>query len=157
MAGIWNFIPRNVPRMFVAMPRSNSSGSMSASGAGIGPSVALLNAASSRAVRRQGLVDQVAHRLGVGHVGADRERPAAARPRCRCATDSSAAVSRAPRTTAAPGGGERLGGGRADALARAPATRATSPAHRQWSVHDACLLVMAHLDARCLSITISND
>src|SRR6266581_2153727 len=48
MAGIWNFIPRKVPRMLVAMPRSNSSGSMSASGAGIGPAVALLNAASSR-------------------------------------------------------------------------------------------------------------
>ncbi len=48
MTGIWNFIPRNVPRMLVAMPRSNSSASMSASGAGSGPSVALLNAASSR-------------------------------------------------------------------------------------------------------------
>ena len=48
MALIWYFIPRNVPRMFVAIPRSNSAGSISASGAGIGPSVALLNAASRR-------------------------------------------------------------------------------------------------------------
>src|SRR6266568_528567 len=48
MAGIWNFMPRNVPRMLVAIPRSNSVTSMSASGAGSGPSVALLNAASSR-------------------------------------------------------------------------------------------------------------
>ena len=48
MAPIWYFIPRNVPRIFVAMPRSNSRGSISARGAGIGPSVALLNAASSR-------------------------------------------------------------------------------------------------------------
>ena len=48
IAGIWNFIPRNVPRMLVAMPRSNSAMSISASGAGSGPSVALLNAASSR-------------------------------------------------------------------------------------------------------------
>ncbi len=48
MAGIWNFMPRKVPRMLVAMPRSNSATSISASGAGNGPSVALLNAASSR-------------------------------------------------------------------------------------------------------------
>ena len=47
MAGIWNFMPRKVPRMFVAMPTSNSPGSMSASGVGIGPALALLNAASS--------------------------------------------------------------------------------------------------------------
>ena len=48
MAGTWNFIPRNVPRMLVAMPSSNSAGSIWASGAGDGPAVALLNAASSR-------------------------------------------------------------------------------------------------------------
>jgi hypothetical protein len=48
MAGIWNFMPRKVPRMLVAMPRSKAVTSMSASGAGSGPSVALLNAASSR-------------------------------------------------------------------------------------------------------------
>jgi len=48
IALIWYFIPRNVPRTFVAIPRSKSRGSISARGAGGGPSVALLNAASSR-------------------------------------------------------------------------------------------------------------
>src|SRR5258708_10970269 len=35
-----SFMPRNVPRILVAMPRSNSATSISASGAGSGPSVA---------------------------------------------------------------------------------------------------------------------
>ena len=69
IAGISNFIPRNVPRMLVRMPTSNSSGSMSASGAGIGPSVALLNAASSRPNVSTAQVDERAHRVDVADVG----------------------------------------------------------------------------------------
>src|SRR3981081_867450 len=42
MALIWYFIPRNVPRTFVAIPRSNSPGSMSARGAGRGPGGAVV-------------------------------------------------------------------------------------------------------------------
>ena len=48
IAGIWNFSRGRWPLMLAAMPVSKPATLMSASGAGIGPSVALLNAKSSR-------------------------------------------------------------------------------------------------------------
>ena len=131
IAGIWNFMPRKVPRTLVAMPRSNSAGSMSASGAGNGPAVALLNAASSR----PNAVTAASTSSRAESTSATSDRTASARPplaSMRLTTDSSAAMSRAPRTTAAPAAAN------ASAVAApmprlAPATRATRPCERQIS------------------------
>ena len=118
IAGIWNFMPRKVPRTLVAMPRSNSAGSMSASGAGNGPAVALLNAASSlpNAVDRR--LDQLAARVNVSHVGPDGQRPAPARLDALDDGFQRRHVTGAE-DDGGTGGGERLGGGRPDAPARA--------------------------------------
>src|SRR5579875_21693 len=125
MAAISYFIPRNVPRMFVAIPRSNSAGSMSASGAGSGPALALLNAASSRPY----LSTAASTRSRTEPASDTSARTAAAWPpraSIRFATDSRAAASRAARTTAAPAAAN------ASAVAApipllAPATSATCP------------------------------
>ena len=125
MAGIWNFMPRKVPRMCVAMPRSNSAGSMSASGAGSGPAAALLNAMSSRPnVDRAWSTAWRIESASVTSRYVARARPP--RERIRPAMASSAAMSREPSTTAAPAAAN------ASAVAApmpllAPATRATRP------------------------------
>ena len=125
MAGIWNFIPRKVPRMLVAMPRSNSSGSISASGAGSGPALALLNAAS----RRPNTVTAWSTTSRIDATSVTSAPTASARPPrawMPSATALSAVVSRAARTTAAPAAAN------ASAVAApipllAPATSATRP------------------------------
>ncbi len=113
MAGTWNFIPRNVPRTLVAMPRSNSAGSISASGAGSGPSVALLNAASSLPNSRSAASARFSAELGVGDVGRHRDRPAAVR---LDPLDHGCQRPGVPGTQHHGGSGrrERLGRGRAD-------------------------------------------
>ena len=138
MAGIWNFIPRKVPRMLVAMPRSNSSGSISASGAGSGPALALLNAASRRPNTVHGLVHHITHRRYVGDVGAHGKRPATARLDAVGDGRERGGVA-GGEDHGRPGGGERLGRGRADSLAR-PGHQRDPPAHRLalgMLVHDA--------------------
>ena len=128
MAGIWNFIPRKVPRTLVAMPRSNSSGSMSASGAGMGPAVALLNAASSRP--NTDTAWSTTWRIEPGSVTsaptASARPPRASMPLGDGLQRGGVAGGEDHR---GPGGGERLGGGRADALAR-PGHQRDPPAHR---------------------------
>src|SRR5437867_147092 len=127
MAWISYFMPRNVPRMLVRMPRSNSAGSMSARSAGMGPSVALLNAASSRpkvvSVCETRFSTDATSPTSVGTVSA---RPPAAR--IPWATASKACASRAASTTAAPA----CANARAVAAPMprlAPATSATLPSN----------------------------
>ena len=125
MAGIWYFMPRNVPRMLVAMPRSNSSGSISVSGAGRGPAVALLKAASSRPYAASAW----STRSRMDSALVTSARTASARPppaSMRSRTAWRAARSRAASTTAAPAAAN------ASAVAApmprlAPATSATCP------------------------------
>ena len=116
IAGIWCFIPRNVPRTLVRMPRSNSSGSMSASGAGIGPSVALLNAASRRP--KASTASATSARIE----SSSPTSVAAATARPPAASISPATSRQRSRVTGAEhhgvtGGGERLGGVGPDASA----------------------------------------
>ena len=98
---------------------------MSASGAGSGPAAALLNAASSR----PNVASAWSTRWRIESASVTSRPTAMARPPrdlIRSATASRAAVSRAPRTTAAPAAAN------ASAVAApmpllAPATRATRP------------------------------
>src|SRR5579875_2767724 len=127
IAGIWYFMPRNVPRTLVAMPRSNSPGSISASGAGFGPSVALLKAASSLPYSAR-----AASTMALAEAGSDTSvRTGNARPPAasiRAATAPRAFASRAASTTAAPAAA-KASAAAAPMPLLAPATSATLPAN----------------------------
>src|SRR6266516_461455 len=127
IAWISYFMPRKVPRMLVRMPWSNSSGSMLASGAGMGPSVALLKAASRRPkLSTARPTSRSTEAVSPMSVGTTRAWPPSRR--MPSATCSSACWSRAASTMVAPA--------RANVCAvtapmprLAPATRATLPAN----------------------------
>ncbi|HJQ06271.1 MAG TPA: hypothetical protein VJ872_12540 [Nocardioides sp.] len=125
IASIWCFMPRKVPRTLVAIPRSKSATSMSASGAGLGPSVALLKARSSPP--KVSTAAPTRSRTDASSVTSARS-PIARPPSAAIssAIRPTAAPSRAPSTTAAPARAK------ARAVASpmpllAPATRATDP------------------------------
>ena len=125
MAGIWNFIPRKVPRMLVAMPRSNSSGIDVRERRRHRPRAGVVERRIQSAEREQGRLEQATHRVGVGDVRADGERPAAAR------LD---AVGDGFQRTGIAGGEDYGGSGGGERLAvaapmplLAPATSATRP------------------------------
>src|SRR5262249_27749142 len=64
-------MPRNVPRMFVRMPRSKSAGSMSARGARQRAVSRVVERRVKPAERTYGLMDEILHRRGISHVAGD--------------------------------------------------------------------------------------